>query len=159
VNEIINLENHTSSQSDSNQDNNSASEPKFQTVQRRKPRQKYNIGESDEKTNKHEAFVGAVKKENKNKKIWLFITGAKSHVTENMVKQHISSKLKSDISECNFKELQTFYQKSYNKCFLIGVQSAYKDAVYDKNFWPRGIRCSRFDFRKGSLEKLTSTKI
>jgi hypothetical protein len=32
MNEIINLENHTSSQSDSNQDNNSASEPKFKTV-------------------------------------------------------------------------------------------------------------------------------
>jgi hypothetical protein len=35
MNEIINLENHTSSQSDSNQDNNSASEPKFKTVLRR----------------------------------------------------------------------------------------------------------------------------
>jgi hypothetical protein len=58
------------------------------TVQRRKPRQKYNIGESDENINKREAFVGTVKKENKNKKIWLFIAGAKSHVTENMVKQH-----------------------------------------------------------------------
>jgi hypothetical protein len=69
MNEIINLENHTSSQSDSNQDNNSASEPKFKTVQRRKPRQKYNIGESDENINKREAFVGTVKKENKNKKI------------------------------------------------------------------------------------------
>jgi hypothetical protein len=149
MNEIINLENHTSSQSDLNQDNNSASEPKFKTVQRRKPRQKYNIGESDENINKREAFVGTVKKENKNKKIWLFIAGAKSHVTENMVKQHISSKLKSDSSECNVKELQTFYQKSDNKCFLIGVQPAYKEAVYDKNFWPRGIRYSRFDFRKG----------
>jgi hypothetical protein len=79
MNEIINLENHTSSQSDSNQDNHSASEPKFQTVQRRKPRRKYNIGESDENTNKHEAFVGAVKKENKNKKIWLFIAGNREY--------------------------------------------------------------------------------
>jgi hypothetical protein len=55
-----------------------------------------------------------------------------------MVNQHISSKLKHDILECNVKELQiqTFYQKSDNKCFLIGVQPAYKEAVYDKNFWP-----------------------
>jgi hypothetical protein len=66
-----------------------------------------------------------------------------------MVKQHISSKLKSDSSECNVKELQTFCQKSDNKCFLIGVQPAYKEAVYDNNFWPRGIRYSTFDFRKG----------
>jgi hypothetical protein len=29
------------------------------------------------------------------------------------------------------------------------IQPAYKEAVYDKNFWPRGIRYSRFDFRKG----------
>jgi hypothetical protein len=65
-----------------------------------------------------------------------------------MVKQHISTKLKSDGSECNVKKLQTFYQKSDNKCFLIGVQPAYKEAVHDKNFWPRGIRYSRFDFRK-----------
>jgi hypothetical protein len=57
MNEIINLENHTSSQSDSNQDNNSPSEPKFKAVQRRKPRQKYNIGKSDENINKREAFV------------------------------------------------------------------------------------------------------
>jgi hypothetical protein len=65
-----------------------------------------------------------------------------------MVKQYISSKLKSNSSECNVKELQTFYQKSDNKCFLISVQPAFKK-VYDKNFWPRGIRYSRFDFRKG----------
>jgi hypothetical protein len=51
MNEIINLENHTSSQSDSNHDNNSPSKPKFKTVQRRKPGQKYNIGESDENIN------------------------------------------------------------------------------------------------------------
>lgn len=71
-------------------------EDEFQEVRRRPRKKNLQIGTSailNEDKQENE-FEGRANDTNKEKKIWLFISRAKSHVTEEIVKSYISKKLK-----------------------------------------------------------------
>ncbi|KAJ3664857.1 hypothetical protein Zmor_000397 [Zophobas morio] len=120
-------------------------ENKFEEVRPRRSRKRnYKVGACESSPSETSSFIGT----QRNKKIWLFIAGAREHVTETIVKQYINGKLQ-DSSQTEVKELKTFHKKIDNKCFFVGVEYLHKEAVYNPSFWPMGIRFSRFDFRKG----------
>ncbi|EFA04785.1 hypothetical protein TcasGA2_TC014834 [Tribolium castaneum] len=97
---------------------------------------------------------------NKEKKIWLFVAGEKEHVTEGMIQGYTAKKLDEGTSNIEIKSIPTYFKKENKKCFLVGVPTTYKE-VYNEQFWPRGIRYTRFDFRKGKhfLDVIKTNKI
>lgn len=124
-------------------------EDTFTVVKRRPRKQKLlgsNVGERDS--------IGFEGRENtnpgKNKRlIWLFVSRAKEHVTEEMVKKYIHNKTKSDMVDIKVKLLKTFHKRSDNNCFLIGVDPRFKETVYEQTFWPNGVAFERFNFKRG----------
>lgn len=82
------------------------------------------------------------------KKVWLFVSRAKDHVSEQTVKDYLLRKLSPD-DDVVVKYLETRTKFIDNKCFLVGVNPARKEEIYETGFWPRGIRFDRFDFRRG----------
>lgn len=83
------------------------------------------------------------------KKIWLFLSRIKDHVSEDIVKKYIQEKLKNDLLEPSVRKLKTFYMRKDNNCFLVGVDFSLKEAIYEHSFWPKGVTFERFDFRRG----------
>ncbi|KAJ3657792.1 hypothetical protein Zmor_009572 [Zophobas morio] len=127
-------------------------EESFQKIhhKKKKPRKyQYEVGEE---TSDENSFIGTSRKE---RKIWLFTSGAKEHVTTDIVSDYVSKKINEDKTDVHVKEIIPYHKKQDNKCFLIGVQPKHLEAVYSKKFWPQGIRYSRFNFKKGEhfLEK------
>ena len=98
--------------------------------------------------------------ETNNKKIWLFVSRAKSHVTEENVINFITRKTKADKTSVSVKLLNTWHKTENNNCFLVGVDPRLKDTVYDVNFWPRGVAFDRFNFNRGQrfLDKPRTTR-
>ena len=84
----------------------------------------------------------------KTKKIWICITKAKYTVTEDSKNRHYK-KATTKEDEISVKQIKTYYQIKDNNCFLVGVDPSLIKAVYDANFWPRGVGFDRFNFYKG----------
>lgn len=120
---------------------------------KRKPRKPKEIGTNAGVTyTKEEGFEarGSNRKSSKdNKKIWLFISRAKEHVTEEIVKKYIQEKSMSEVPDISVKLLKTHYKKKDNNCFLVGVDPCLKEMIYEHSFWPKGIAFERFNFRRG----------
>lgn len=97
--------------------------------------------------NAEEEFEGSVPK--KNKKIWLFISKAKSKVTQEVVKKYIARKSATDVNNIYVKSLDLYKKVEDNNSFMVGLDPELHDLVYDSKFWPSGIMYDRFDFKKG----------
>lgn len=117
---------------------------------KRKSRIKRNIGtaESELKDSEKSEFEGRQNVHNQ-KKIWLFISRAKSHVTKEIVCNYVAKKCNTNMDAISVKPLDTWHKVENNNCFLVGVDPNLKSIVYEPNFWPRGVAFDRFNFRRG----------
>lgn len=121
-----------------------------------KPRKRNRLGKKPinmgtaEITSSENAFAG---RETSNKKAWLFISRVKDSANEEIVRNYILKKTKVDDKDVSVKAVETTYKKEDNKCFLIGIKFELKDALYDKDFWPKGVAFRRFRFRFDKQEK------
>lgn len=79
------------------------------------------------------------------KRVWLFLSRIKRHVTADNVKAYMAKQLKQGVQDFIVKELPTNEQK--NKCFMVGADYHHKDEIYKPTFWPAGVGFKRFDFR------------
>lgn len=84
-----------------------------------------------------------------NKKIWLFITKIRDHVTEEIVEKYIANKTGKTSDTIEVKLLQTKNDKPNNKSFIVGVSLDLKEDIYKEKFWPVGVTYSRFNFARG----------
>lgn len=95
-------------------------------------------------------------KDEKDKKLWLFVSRVHENVKDEDIKTYILSKGKLEENQVYARKLNTRNQEDLNyKCVLVGVPITMKEEIYKSEFWPLGIRYSRFDFTKGQhfLEK------
>ena len=113
-----------------------------QQIQRQKKGLK--VGERDE-NNEFESS------QNKEKKIWLFLSKVKSDITEQVVKSHITKHSKASAEDVQVKLCTPKQQKGNKKCFMVGVNPDLMEMVYDTKFWPRGVAFERFNFAMGKI--------
>lgn len=109
-----------------------------------KRRKQINIGTADTVETK-DNFTG----KDEDKKVWLFISRVKDHVTEENIKSYIKNKAKIDKEEeVVVRHITTKYDtiRKDCKCFQVGVKFEKKDMVYEQNFWPNKVAFRRFDF-------------
>lgn len=114
-----------------------------------KPKRRYlNIGsainnDSDDSSN---FFVG--QSEKKNKKVWLFLSRIKDHVSEDMIKEYIKRKSDLNDEDVTVKHIPTNYdvKRKDCKCFQVGVKFELKDIVYQSDYWPARVAFTRFKF-------------
>ncbi|XP_044764706.1 uncharacterized protein LOC123321301 isoform X1 [Coccinella septempunctata] len=95
-------------------------------------------------------------KDEKDRKLWLFVSRVHENVEDEEIKAYILSKGKLEENQVYARKLNTRNQEDLNyKCVLVGVPITMKEEIYKSEFWPSGIRYSRFDFTKGQhfLEK------
>lgn len=125
----------------------------FTEVQRRRKRKKTTkVGTAENVASEGDIGEFEAKGQNSSegKKIWLFISRAKDHVSEEIVRRYVSGKLNSsDGGDVVVKHLETKLKIKDNRCFLVGVDPIAKEKVYGNEFWPKGIRFDRFNFRRG----------
>lgn len=117
-------------------------------------RTKVNIGTAKPEGDASEGFV-AFKRKNatEERRLWLFISRARSDVTEDQVKKYVAENGKTLESQIQVRTLQMKLNSSNNgsenKCFMLGVPLHLEKQIYDAAFWPAGIGFSRFDFKLG----------
>lgn len=139
---IINLNNE-----DSHVNSPQENEAYFQKVgyKKKNKKQKVHIGEAEiSKEEETHGFVGRAKTE---KKIWLFISRVKDHVTEEIVKNYLGKKT-SNNSDIYVKEIDTYKKSKDNRCFKVGLNFNLKELAYTSSFWPKGVAVCRYDFKK-----------
>lgn len=79
------------------------------------------------------------------RKAWLYINRVKSHVTADMVKQHILNKPGFEKETVEVQELSQS-DKSGIKSFLVKAPISRKDELYQPQFWPPNVGIKRFNF-------------
>jgi len=124
----------------------------FKKVSYKKKKTAYiGVAKVDE-AKKETGFIG---REQKEKKVWLFISRAKNHVTTDIVKDYLVQKTKEPEDKVEVQELNTRSDKPDNKCFMVGLKWMLKEEAYKTEFWPEGVAVARFNFKQGShfLEK------
>lgn len=94
-------------------------------------------------TESQNGFLGAAPKE---KKLWLFVSNIEGDVVEDMIKQYISEKTKDSIEEIYMKKIETRKENLNYQTVMIGVKINHKEMMYQEEFWPTGVRVSRFNF-------------
>lgn len=94
-------------------------------------------------------FEGQPAVNTKDKKIWLFISKVRDTVSAENVTTYIKKKTNLEEEKISVKKLDTWHKVEDNKCFLIGIDPAYKESVYSASFWPKGVAYERFNFFKG----------
>lgn len=131
--DLINLE------TDQNDNLNKSDEKqKFQEARAKRKRFRVGNGEGDEE------FHG---KNEKERKIWLFITKVPDDVNEGNIKKYIESR--TNTNDVHVKKLVTHNTNPDNQSFMVGVQPHLQTTIYDAKFWPRKIAFDRFNFRRG----------
>lgn len=75
--------------------------------------------------------------------VWIYVGRVNLGVTSENVIKYIKAKTAEDTLICA-EELST---NEVNKCFKVGINSKYKDNVYDPSFWPKGTIIRRFNFK------------
>lgn len=125
----------------------------FIKVQRRpRHRRRANVGTAESNSGPESVGTGLEARGRNvsgNKKIWIFISRVKDHVNERIVQDYISRKSSLASETVTVKCVETKTKFADNKCFLIGVDPAIKEDIYKNEFWPKGIKFDRFDFRRG----------
>ena len=98
---------------------------------------------------KDDEINGFVGREPPQKKIWLFVTKVKDHVTKETVQKYIQNKIKSEnMSNIYVGEIDTFRKVQDNKCFKVGLSYEHLEIAYTSAFWPKGVEVYRFNFKK-----------
>lgn len=109
-------------------------------------RREINIGTAETETEDEENdFIG----KESNKKVWLFISRVKDHVTIEKIKNYIKKKTDlHDDSDIVVEHTKTKYDdiRKDCQCFKIGINYDKKDVVYEENFWPKKVAYRRFNF-------------
>lgn len=111
-------------------------------------RPKRNIFIGTGETNENESFFG---RNDKNKKVWLFISRVPDSIDETTVRNYVKNKTKiTDEEDLIVKHIPTRIQqiKADSKCFQVGIRYNLLDTVYHQNFWPRNIAFERYKFRR-----------
>lgn len=95
----------------------------------------------------NENFVG---RDDKNKKVWLFLSKVPDKINEVIIKNYIQKKTNLTEEEVFVKHLQTKIEQKYpnNKCFQVGIRFDLKEDVYLPTFWPKNVAFQRFKFKK-----------
>lgn len=124
---------------------NSDTEGGYQRNKRRW-RKTVQFGTNEETENE---FEGQPAVNTKDKKIWLFISKVRDTVSAENVTTYIKKKTNLEEEKISVKKLDTWHKVEDNKCFLIGIDPAYKESVYSASFWPKGVAYERFNFFKG----------
>lgn len=165
MNEIINLE---SKETLRNNDPKHANTPKTyaQVAQKSstnpmdkklKPKQRRNIHIGTGEISEEDSFIG---RNEKDKKIWIFISRVPDKVSEQDVTKYIKKKANIEQNEdLVVKHVPTRVEKerSNSKCFQVGIRYDLMDTVYNHEFWPANVAYERFKFKnKKWEEKLTS---
>lgn len=88
--------------------------PEERPKHQRRPKTNQNVGKAPV-TKEDEEKGFAVK----NKKIWLYISHAKEHVTEKIVTDYLAQKTGRPLTEFMVKLLPTQKQKKDNHCFMV----------------------------------------
>lgn len=87
---------------------------------------------------------------NEDKKAWLFISRIHKDVTETDIIKFIANKGKVQENKISVKILNLRNNENihYNS-IMLGVPFEMKDIAYENDFWPTGIKYTRFDFKRG----------
>lgn len=118
---------------------NTEEKQEFQEVRsRRKRRPNVGNGEGDG------AFHG---KNEKDRKIWLFISRVPDDVNDENIKNYIETR--TNTNDVQVKKLPTHNSHPDNQSFMIGVQPHLQTDIYKSTFWPRKIIFDRFNFKRG----------
>lgn len=131
---------------------NTSNHGEFTEVKRKRKttRKNLNLGTHEiEKNSNEPTFEARSHKEIENKKLWLFVSRAKDHVSTELVASHIAHQGKINISDVTVKQLDTRKTTIDNKCFMVGVPYNLQEVIYKNEFWPKGISYGRFNFRQG----------
>lgn len=109
----------------------------------RRKNKKINIGDAEiDSENELDCFVGRTRE----KRIWLFLSNVKDHVTEEMILNFLKNKTREEL--IFVKEIVTFRKRKDNKCFKVGISYEQKDEAYTSSFWPKGVTVYRFNFKR-----------
>lgn len=84
------------------------------------------------------------------KRIWIFLSRVKLHVTAEKIHKYLSSK--PNMKESTFLVEELKLKRTRTKAFKIGVEYALKEEVYQPKFWPKGVGFSRYTFPKNNIE-------
>lgn len=147
-NAVVNSCNPQTDENQSQNDNSNTSRNQY-IYRKRKKNVRVGTAENNESQSDNLEFQARNYKRPEDKKLWLFISKAKSTVTENIVKNYCARKGKIREDDVEVKSLQIKGNNGDNNCFLVGVPLNLKDTIYENDFWPNGIRYERFDFRLG----------
>lgn len=139
--QIINLNNDT--YVDCPQEN----EGTYQKVNHRKKIKKPRLQIGEAEISKEDEINGFVGRDKTEKKIWLFLSRVKDHVTEEIVKNYLENKT-SSTNDIYVKEIDTFRKLKDNRCFKVGLNFILKEQAYTTSFWPKGVAVYRFNFKK-----------
>lgn len=80
------------------------------------------------------------------KRVWLFMSKVKLHVTKEKISKYLTSK--PDMTNRKFIVEEISVKRTSSKCFKIGADYDLKDVMYQPGFWPKGIWITRFNFRR-----------
>lgn len=75
--------------------------------------------------------------------VWMYVGRVKAGVTSENVMQYIKSKTSED-TVIHVEELKTL---GANKSLKVGINSIFKEKVYDPSFWPTGTIIRRFEMK------------
>lgn len=123
-----------------------------------KPRRTRTIGTAEIKTNNENSttFQG---RNTEGKKLWLFISKIKTGVTEEIIKNYLTEKLKpADQEPVIVRKINTYHKTTDNECFQIGLDLKHKDKVYECTFWPIGVAFARFRFNYNKSQTQNTTQ-
>lgn len=123
----------------------------FKQVNRRKKNKNQKTGTAEAAENEEcfQMFQARNYKKPEERKLWLHISRVKSTVGEQTVRDYISKKGNLGVDDISVKLLKTRSEVRDNNCFMIGVPLRMKELIYDSEFWPKGVKFQRFDFRIG----------
>lgn len=91
----------------------------------------------------------------KDKKVWLFISRVEPHVTATLIDAYL--KKQDALANRDFLIEEITLQRTDTKCFRIGADFDLKDALYNEELWPKGVRFTRYHFKRNFRAETAQT--
>lgn len=88
----------------------------------------------------------------------LFISKIKTGVTEELIENYLTKKLKpADQEPVIVRKINTYHETTDNEYFQIGLDLKHKDKDYECTFWPIGVGLARFrlNYNKSQTQNTT----
>ena len=111
-----------------------------------RPKRNIFIGTGD--TTENETFIG---RDDKNKKVWLFISRIPDTIDDTIVRNYIKKKTNiTNEDDLVVKHIPTKLEqlRPNSKGFQVGIRYDLLDKVYQQDFWPRNVAFERYKFRR-----------